>query len=486
MTITTFKGPVRSQGGFISGAGTVGNIVTAETNPLTGRMTEEAGGVVLPVKVANGSLVIEDQKSTLAIATARAKKWLTRPLALASWTYKGFPGTTMTAVENGVMKMRSVVGNYIEAYHSFAPTLIPERMVVYIDSPDWTKIDTILLQLTTADGSTGWRWQWTRASFVEFYGSGRRALTINKRDYKLLIGTPDASTTSLEKLTINVATYGAGNQNETWFCGIERDVPKVNPRATISIGADDCEAIWFANGLPILQAAGINNSYVACIYDMLDTGGYATKAQVSAHVASGGEVIVHGPIGNGVGVNGDLRKYADYAGVYADIKYHRDNIVASGWGINGSETIYVFPRGIFDLATGDDAIYRALRDLGFKSARGTAILTAPQYWSQYRERRDGHGYSVKNIGHLWAGSAPLEVTNIAAIISTIDLGVADGADMSMVFHEVVAGAATASTQIAAADFQTIVNRIAYHVSNGALDVMRPSEQWLPFYQDVQL
>ena len=50
MTITTFKGPVRSQGGFISGAGTVGNVVTAETNPLT-------GGVVLASSVKPKSAI---------------------------------------------------------------------------------------------------------------------------------------------------------------------------------------------------------------------------------------------------------------------------------------------------------------------------------------------------------------------------------------------------------------------------------------------
>lgn len=48
MTITTFKGPVRSQGGFISGAGTVGNIVTAETNPLTGGLGFNVGGLNVP------------------------------------------------------------------------------------------------------------------------------------------------------------------------------------------------------------------------------------------------------------------------------------------------------------------------------------------------------------------------------------------------------------------------------------------------------
>ena len=196
---------------------------------------------------------------------------------------------------------------------------------------------------------------------------------------------------------------------------------------------------------------------------------------------------MHGPIGAYEG--GDLRKYTTFDGVYGDICFNRDFLTANGYAKNGSEKIYVFPRGLYDFATGNDTIYRALLAAGFLAARttseasGAQLASTPAIWTFTRERLDSHcAYGIPIIGHSWSSTD--ESGNITRILSAIDALVADRGNGCLVFHDVLT-TATLQTQISTANFQLIVNRIAQHASAGNLDVLSPSQQWLPYRLDEQ-
>lgn len=428
----------------------------------------------LPAYTPGGAQSPVDRKSTVPEATRREKQWLLRPCALSTWSYKPFPGTTMTDVSDGAMKFRSVVGNYAMAYHALSPRLCPDEMILYVNSPDWSKVTSVSVTISDAAGTSGWTWVWAYTSDIMFYGSGIRALRMVKANYKTLVGTPNFASTQVEKISLSHAPINAGDMSELWFYGLEFAPARANRRATLSIGADDCLVRWYTEGIPVLQSYGIYKSYQSVIYDQIGEAGFQTKAQVNAFLQSGGECIVHGPKGMYSAETGDLSMYNTYSEVVDDLAYNKKGLIAEGWAKNGSEDIYVFPRSVYQKAAGDDTIYRAVRSL-FKVARITNGGTF------CRDRLDSHS-GIRIIGHTW--SAADEAANIAAVIASIADGVANGFDMCLMFHDVTASPASA-TEISAANLAIICAEVAKWVALGWLDIMTPTEQWLPFVQDSQ-
>lgn len=432
--------------------------------------------------------VVFDQRTALAVRKVAdaPKRWLMRPTTIDKWTFKAFPGQSMMVIESGAFKGRTVVGNYATFYHDIRPQLLADReYVMHLNSAAWDSADIWQLSITDAAGTNGYTWKWTRSGFPEWYGSGRRALAFSLRDIKTIIGAPNLATTQFAKIAFTAVQNGASAQAEPWIYGIE--IVPARARASAVIMADDCLSSWFTTAIPMLQAAGIYNTTVAVIADKIGTPGFATLSQLRTFVDSGGECVVHGPMG--VYEGGDLRKYSTFDGVYSDLCFNRDYLVANGIAKNGSETIYVFPRGIYDFSTGDDTIYRALRAAGFKAARVTAeasgalLASNPAAWTYVPERLDAHSaYRIPIIGHTWSSTD--ETANITRINATIDALVAAKAPFTFMGHDCVT-TATMATQIATTNMQAIINRCIFHADAGNLDFMTPTQQWLQYLVDEQ-
>lgn len=223
--------------------------------------------------------------------------------------------------------------------------------------------------------------------------------------------------------------------------------------AWLSITIDDGYDTAYTIGAPAFERYGMRGSF-GIIADKIGTAGYMTWDQCRDLRDRGHECVVHGPLGG----NGSLVNYIAspnrLADVTADVKYHRDALIAQGLNVRGSANVYVYPQGYNRFAVGNEDITDALLSQGFVGGRRSA--NARQVKRSYR---GANPWVLNPIGHTWT-SAPTEAANNAAIITSINSAAAEKYDTTLMYHRFVVGAATQSTEIALADLETHLAAVA--------------------------
>ena len=88
---------------------------------------------------------------------------------------------------------------------------------------------------------------------------------------------------------------------------------------------------------------------------------------------------------------------------------NRDFLINNNLNRNGSEKIYVWPEGIYQLSAGDTTLLTAASNAGFVAAKGHDGRFYKQFPAQQFHFNIDHVYT--RIGHTWT-SAPTETANI--------------------------------------------------------------------------
>ena len=222
--------------------------------------------------------------------------------------------------------------------------------------------------------------------------------------------------------------------------------------------------------MPILSQYGLKTS-LGIIADQIGNANYMTTGTLERLVALGHECVPHGPIG---GTGNLFDTYSTDADRLADMRYHRDWLVARGFSTSAAAACYVWPQGRFAVTAGDATTLVAAQRAGFVLARAAAVYDE---YPAIRAMSPGclTRLTLPIIGHSYAGAAntaddAAETTNISAITTRIsELGAAH-TDGVLMLHEVVArGAASNAIHIEADRLRTLCAAIRTAIDAGSVE-----------------
>ena len=237
----------------------------------------------------------------------------------------------------------------------------------------------------------------------------------------------------------------------------------------VFVTVDDGYESWFQMGQPIMQARDIPVTLGVIPVNMDTGGGNAYKRSLKALINAGGAVVAHGP-NTAAGVGSLFSAFADTASRVADMSAVRDWIASQGLGVNGFDSCYVWPQGLWQQSiVADQSLLDAAYAAGFTVGRAATAYAG--YWSADAMSKYQR-MTLPIIGHTWAGTTAAEATNITAITTAINNAATQGSDIILMLHRVqptaTADGSMSSIGIRVGDLITIADAIATKVTAGTL------------------
>ena len=274
-------------------------------------------------------------------------------------------------------------------------------------------------------------------------------------------GAPDFASTTMAASKLRI-TPQAGVQTTVdlagWWVSEQSTLPG------IVLTADDGWSTWYTDALPIAEKYGLRMTQ-SVIGSLIGTAGYCTLGQLQDAVARGHECVVHGdPAGGNLAA-----AYTTSAQVAADILANKAFLTANGLARNGSENIYVYPQGVYQISRTSTVIQDGLDAAGMTYARlastnGSGILVN-------RHSRRMRRY-LPIIGHNW--DAGDEAASVARVILRMQQAAATGRSSISMFHKVVTTAA-AQIEISKANFESVCAAAADLIAAGTARNLLMSE-----------
>jgi len=242
-----------------------------------------------------------------------------------------------------------------------------------------------------------------------------------------------------------------------------------NPAAKsrIALTFDDGLIAQYTHVAPLLQARGLRASF-AVIPDLIgSSSAYMNLSQLRELKANGHEIITHGPIG---GAGSLIDNYGSISAMVADAVACRDSLIAKGLITTENErSVYVWPQGKFQSASGNTDLLEAMKAAGFTTGRS---VTRYLGYSHAAAKATRYGGLIAPIfGHIRSGvSSGDEDTVITNCTTAITYAVSTGLDAVGMFHNIIADqgvfAATSNNDIEVSRFITILDAIVTQIATG--------------------
>lgn len=180
---------------------------------------------------------------------------------------------------------------------------------------------------------------------------------------------------------------------------------------TLTIQFDDAFASVYTDAYPTMKAYGLVGE-IAVIAARVGTGGYCTQAQLLEMQAAGWGLIVHGDTDHGT--------LSSVATIQADVALNQSYVQ----GLGGNYLDYVYPAGII----ANPNSFTALTNLGFKTSRTVYSITAA-----------GEQHLSSKTAGLSIPAKPINnTTGVTALLTWIDVGIAQGAHIVIYGHRIQA------------------------------------------------
>ncbi|MFZ2986477.1 polysaccharide deacetylase family protein, partial [Ideonella sp.] len=268
--------------------------------------------------------------------------------------------------------------------------------------PDYSKISTLTLYLSVA------------ADYLNYYSvtvtplqkNGWQVFSIADTEW-VVSGSPTFDTITKIKFR---ATPVAGKAVDIYW---DRAVYSPSGIPQVCLMWDDGQLTDYTHVAPLLEKYGLKGTF-SIITDLIGGTGFMTWDQVHALEEAGHEIVVHGQYG--------LSSLADLAAATADIEHNRDTLVTQGF--TEATDIYVFPQGIYQMATGDDSL---VNYLAANNWRGAFLAGATSYVQ-------GDIDPLKYV----IGRAKIQYDTVAATcLAMLDVASAARRSFISVSHEVV-------------------------------------------------
>lgn len=418
--------------GFVLDNDNTGEVVTSQINPLTGGISylQAAGRKIYDDAVFLG-------RNSL---TESASVWL-------PWK----SGTTFASTNQGG---GSYAFDATEAYPRIATFSVSNTATDYVQvnntglsvKPPQLAYDDLLLvpcQITSYPTTTGTSITVSIAvssdNFATKSGGMTGYLLPSRVDGWSLAVVPVSTFTSgngqllsdqFNWVGVKITNSAGGGACTVKVGGIWKYTPK---RATLVIQFDDAFSSVYTDAYPAMAARGLVGE-IAVIAARVGTGGYCTEAQLLEMQAAGWSLVVHGDY--------DHVTLGSLSACQADIAMNQAYVQRLG----GNYLDYVYPTGLI----APSYSFTALRNLGFKSARTTYSVTAAL---------EPHASAL--AGPLTITAKPINTaTGVTALLDWIDVGIRQGAAITIYGHRIVASVTDSANEISQANWLTLVAGIA--------------------------
>lgn len=280
------------------------------------------------------------------------------------------------------------------------------------------------------------------------------------------VSTPtlDGSTATVNKVRFRVIPVG-GQSATVYLYGLSLGPRRRKGR--VFVVADDGYKSLIQLAFPILQARGIPLTF-STISNLMDNRvnvlNYMTWQDCRQIVASGGQVVAHGPLATG-GASNLIAGLATNELRVADMSACREAIRANGCDTPNYDKVYVWPQGNFQSATSDLTLLDAAIAAGFTVGRSANPITNYNFdfsaFSKYQRM------ALPIIGHSYAGGG--EAANITALTTAIGAAGTARSDIILMLHQCVKNADTPDAiGITVANLITLADAIVTEVNAGRL------------------
>ena len=245
-------------------------------------------------------------------------------------------------------------------------------------------------------------------------------------------------------------------------------------KGRVVVTQDDVWGSWYKSGAPLWHAAGIPTSCTIMPSVVGTFPTYATHAQLTSYIESGGRIYGHGPnkvydAGHSLILN---YPNGDTDGAIADIDSTLQAIYDNGWDTPGFDLTYAWPQGQFQWFPGDTRLLEAAYEYGLRLVRcSSQVNPLIQFVTEGATRLNR--LALPNTPHGWAGSTASQVAQIQSVVQTIQNAGTYGTDIFLLFHQVVPDstldAQMATDKIRYSDMITILNAVKAEIAAGRME-----------------
>lgn len=441
-----FRGLIGPRGNVV-----LGDVVRAETNPLTGKIRKLSAGED-SFGIRNDLLFHESAMVSQGVT-------LFDCATLTGCTTSG-AGTTLELVDAnlpGIGKVGKSIRMTIPAgvsgsitFPAFSAINLKNQHVAFCVeqiSSDLTRAGAVYLGTDVGLGN-----QYRCDPLMNHAGPMWFSIGVGASgtDVAATTGTPTWQTIGAAKFLVNNSA-GAAPYVIVFhrICGAGRQPP------TVSLIIDDCDVSAYTEWLPMLNHYGLKAAF-SVIQDLTNiNAGYCTTAQLDRIYEAGHDIAPHG-------LNA-LSSYGSAALAQADITKNVEFVKSLGY-VRGSD-YYVYPNGVSDYAVGDTtSIASHLRSLGMKAG--------------YKGNVNFPGQSSFNVGGIGALRIPRHSVDAAfsaaTLLARIDFASETGRATNLMAHSLVPSGATG---IAAnrAEVETLLAGIATREQSSKLRMLPASQ-----------
>ncbi|MGV9001832.1 MAG: glycosyl hydrolase family 28-related protein [Candidatus Saccharimonadaceae bacterium] len=377
------------------------------------------------------------------------------------WTATGFGGTTninqTTAGSRAGSQQVSLVTDAAGGLGLFSKTGAPaqnfnakaNQVTIWLKTVNQQQLGTLSLQVSDAGGFAANRfaeWQLCINGVTTLLGSNQEAITYNNILTPIQLstgdliktGTPDMSAITEWRIALADRNNGQGAQTVA-INSIEvtpNGIARLGTNGVLCLTFDDAYAGAAVYGRQVLGAFGFQGTFFP-IVDVLGTSGtFMTATQLKQLAVDGHEI----------GVHSYTKANHDNYNTLTATEAEDDTRLAAQWladnGLSGETMAY--PQGSFyPFDAGTQKVYAAAR-----TTLGTLQHTPTPILNPWRMR------SISKVG----GVGGYATTNLTQSGGVLEQAVAANSLVTLTFHNITQGAATAALECSMADLTAICQK----------------------------
>lgn len=440
-----------------------GNIVTAETNSLTGRCEK----ITIGSRDALADLGMDQVKSRFAGAVACDWSAELGALTLASANANEAIALDTAVLCNGKPTVKctfsdgvstTYIGRYTPtnpiSFANFTSIEIPIRISCNESSTNVANgANPFGIWLKAASGKQAR----LRFDSSGTYPGGWQLLKFTRSETGTVVffnGASDWQWLDTETITaIDFVNAGPATGALTAPVWVGPIVVNARSRGVVSIRMDGEYESQYTMIKPLLDAAGLKAS-LAIVHQNIGTGSKMTAAQITEMVNAGSEAIHHTYSSSKVNGYGNATDWPTAVSITNDINLGWANMRANGWLSGIGKMVEGYTGGYFNSSA---TLARQRLHLAAFQAAGVDVLFTINSGSK-TNNSTGRKYQEFTPGFVRSSLSITSATTPAQVITAIDQAEANGEWLILTMHEAVLDSATpAGNQMKVSDFATWIS-----------------------------
>lgn len=395
-----------------------GNVVTTQTNPVTGGSVFSAGG--------NTIRIGDDRPINVGVPL-----WTGSPTA-GMFSISGQSSavvTSETTPDGGLRVYTDTADRYIDLVLVLqTPSLVRSAALDARLPASQNQVSVYFAQDASFSASTMIARSLTVSGAVETHRTGLREIVWysgTKSSAWTNSGALDLDTQPFTHARIRISP-SSGQVADATIYGLS-----INPagRSRIAVISDDGYSSWVKYAQQIFNRRGIPTAQAIIKSAVGSSANYCTLEQLKAFVAAGNECITHGP--------GDSQfvTFPDRESRIKNVIETRDYLESNGLIGAQQKKCYAYPGGKFQASMGDTSFMDDLNAAGITFAR-----TVTRFMGFSADLLRGNKYAaltVPIIGYIRQSTEANDTTELTDTLTAIEYCAQNGIDCIVMLHNVI-------------------------------------------------